>query len=248
MAASRNDRKPYSRPAPRPRGSEGEWLHDKAPGARSGTSNGVSQARSNSAPSAKLIISNLHYEVTEKDVAAIFGTKVHLRETDHPTSIRFVVLLFFKYDRSGRSSGVAIVSYETLAEAAAAKREYDGRLCKNQPMSIDFYNPAPKRAVSAPSLLNRIQKPPLLDRLGQDQKHARDKGAPQSGAGPIRSRPRHSTGRAPRAPKAPKKPMSAEDLDKEIDTFMKDDNAIASAPTATNGNGTAQVVQDVEMA
>ncbi|CAL1699532.1 unnamed protein product [Somion occarium] len=237
MAASRNDRKPYSRPAPRPRGSEGEWLHDKAPGARSGTSNGVSQARSNSAPSAKLIISNLHYEVTEKDVAAIFGTKGTLVREPH-----------IRYDRSGRSSGVAIVSYETLAEAAAAKREYDGRLCKNQPMSIDFYNPAPKRAVSAPSLLNRIQKPPLLDRLGQDQKHARDKGAPQSGAGPIRSRPRHSTGRAPRAPKAPKKPMSAEDLDKEIDTFMKDDNAIASAPTATNGNGTAQVVQDVEMA
>ena len=39
----------------------------------------------------------------------------------------------------------------------------------DQPMTIEFYNPAPKRVANAPSLINRIQKPPLLDRLGQEQ-------------------------------------------------------------------------------
>jgi hypothetical protein len=35
-----------------------------------------------------------------------------------------------KYDRSGRSSGVAIISYETASEAASAKKQFDGILAK----------------------------------------------------------------------------------------------------------------------
>jgi hypothetical protein len=45
---------------------------------------------------------------------------------------------------------------------------------KGQPISIDFDHGPPRRA-SAPasSLLSRIQKPPLLDRLGQAQTKAK---------------------------------------------------------------------------
>jgi len=39
-------------------------------------------------------------------------------------------LLLLKYDRSGRSSGVAIITYEKPAEAARAKKEYEGKLAK----------------------------------------------------------------------------------------------------------------------
>ena len=35
-----------------------------------------------------------------------------------------------KYDRSGRSSGVAIIAFETPAEATRAKKQFDGILAK----------------------------------------------------------------------------------------------------------------------
>ncbi|KAK7676163.1 hypothetical protein QCA50_020874 [Cerrena zonata] len=281
MAASRGDRKPYSRPAARPRASDGEWLHDRAPGAarnRTRTNNNKTdfnrdadeQANISSEPSAKLVVSNLHYEITPRDLAAVFGAKgtLVLPNTDSRSSqlhtTHFSQCLNTsnssnlqqqtQYDRSGRSSGVAIITYETAAEASIAKQEYDGRLCKDQPMAIEFYNPAPKRMASAPSLINRIQKPALLDRLEQDRGDKNGR-APQ-GPGPVRNRrqPRHSTGNAPNpntnrpprnAPKgkrAPNKPVTAEDLDKELDNFMKEDNNVTAAPPVAAANG------DVEMA
>ena len=39
-------------------------------------------------------------------------------------------LLLLKYDRSGRSSGVAIIMYEKPAEASRAKKEFEGKLAK----------------------------------------------------------------------------------------------------------------------
>ncbi|KAF8830560.1 hypothetical protein HHX47_DHR2000967 [Lentinula edodes] len=59
-----------------PRGDlNGQWLHDKAPGMKNmntdsrprGPSDIVEQSNT------KLLVSNLHYEVTPKDLAAIFG-------------------------------------------------------------------------------------------------------------------------------------------------------------------------------
>lgn len=37
-----------------------------------------------------------------------------------------------KYDRSGRSSGMAIISFETPAEATRAKKQFDGILAKGE--------------------------------------------------------------------------------------------------------------------
>jgi len=62
---SRGGRKPYERPEWRSRADNGEqWLHDKAP-----NFNAVSPVESQ----AKLVVSNLHYSVTEKDLSKIFG-------------------------------------------------------------------------------------------------------------------------------------------------------------------------------
>ena len=52
---------------------EGQWLHDKAPGFDGGRASDESRPRHNPPisddPSAKLVITNLHYEVSEKDLA-----------------------------------------------------------------------------------------------------------------------------------------------------------------------------------
>ncbi|KAH9919816.1 uncharacterized protein B0H18DRAFT_881551, partial [Fomitopsis serialis] len=221
------------RPAPRPRGTGGEWLHDMAPEIRRAVPRAVSKSVHEDAPSGatKLMVSNLHYELTTKDLAQIFGQA--------GTLVREPLI---RYDRSGRSSGVAVVTYETSSEAASAKTRFDGKLAKGQPMSITFYQPAatpprnPRRGGAPTSLMQRIEKAPLLDRLS---------GAPKSqparnGTGPIRNK-------APRPARVPKKPKTQGELDAELDAFMnadiqpvKSSDAPAAAADAQNG--------DVEMA
>lgn len=226
MALNHN-KKPYSRPAPRPRGSDGEWLHDKAPGAPR-TASVLTPNEASASTTTKLIISNLHYELTTKDLSQIFGQA--------GTLVREPLI---RYDRSGRSSGVAIVSYETLSEAARGKELFNGKTAKGQPMSIEFYNPPtsaprPGRRGAAPaSLIDRIQKPALLDRLSRNDTQRQPK---SSGPGPVRTKNRP-------APRVPKKPKTAQELDMELDAFMGDDIKPTSAPAPA-----AQVDKDVEMA
>ncbi|KAJ6558011.1 hypothetical protein B0H19DRAFT_1149448 [Mycena capillaripes] len=239
--SNRPARKPYNRPAPRPN-VDAQWLHDMAdddstdlnrsPNARPRPSAVVA------GPSTKIVVTNLHYEISSKDLTAIFGQIGTL-----------VCEPQIRYDRSGRSSGTAIVSFETLAEATRAKKQFDGILAKGQPMSIAFEAvSAPRqprgRSSSAPttsSLLNRIEKTPLLDRLSgsKDDSSLRT----TRGVGPIRT-PRGAQkparGGKPSAPRKAKVPKTAADLDKELDAFMGDTDAAPAEAAAP--------AQDVEMA
>lgn len=47
----------------RPRASDSHWIHDRAP-----LQTTRAKAPANIAPNAKLIVSNLHYEITPKDL------------------------------------------------------------------------------------------------------------------------------------------------------------------------------------
>ncbi|KIK68692.1 hypothetical protein GYMLUDRAFT_36179 [Collybiopsis luxurians FD-317 M1] len=255
MSAFRGNRggnKPYSRP---PRGDlNSQWLHDKAPGIKSQDDD--SRPRGPSQPTeqnSKLAVSNLHYEITPKDLTAIFG--------QIGTLVREPII---RYDRSGRSLGTALVFYETTAEAAKAKKTYDGVLAKGQPMTITYDTTVPRqsrRAVSAPhSLINRIQKPALADRLSSDDSQIRD----SSGPGPMRSKISRRGGRGSNRGsgtrrsemKTSKQPKTAEDLDKELDAFMGDADTVTAGVTAeekSNGDSVGGVTlavgeQDVEMA
>ncbi|KAI0090132.1 hypothetical protein BDY19DRAFT_938639 [Irpex rosettiformis] len=238
MPAARFDKskKPYSRPS-RPRRSDGDWVHDKAPEnhniksprAQADTSNGT-------VPNSKLLVSNLHYEITPKDLTQIFG--------QIGTLVREPLI---RYDRSGRSSGVAVISYETAAEARKALDQFDQKLCKGQPMTITFDAGPParqaRRVASAPSLINRIQKPPLAERLGTTETKHTAAPARTAGAGPIRNKG-HGGARPAKEPKKPKNtPKTAEELDMELDAFMKDD----SKPATVQPVQAAQV-EDVDMA
>ncbi|OJT07493.1 hypothetical protein TRAPUB_1678 [Trametes pubescens] len=155
-----------------------------------------------------------------------------------------------QYDRSGRSTGVAVITFETPAEATRAKNQFDGILAKNQPMEINYDNtppPAakgPRRGANTGSLLNRIEKPPLLDRLSRNDTKSRQNAATEGGVGPVRNKPRGGAA-GPRAGKrVPAKPKTAEDLDKELDAYLQDD-----IPKAQNEKPAAVAVEgDVEMA
>lgn len=204
------------------------WVHDKAPGA---TRAPAQPSNPNASLSSKLMVTNLHYEITPRDLTAIFGQMGTLvREP------------FIRYDRSGRSSGVAIITFETPAEATRAKKQLDGVLAKGQPISIDFdYGPPRRASAPASSLLSRIQKPPLLDRLSQAQSRAKASMIHSKKFGSMRGRGRGrgATAGRDRASIAP--PKSAAELDNELDAFMAVDGGTGTPP-AKPAEG------DVEMA
>ncbi|KAF5379231.1 hypothetical protein D9615_005863 [Tricholomella constricta] len=239
----RGARKPYSRPTARG-DVDGQWLHDKAPTGPRATDTGRSKPAAfpvNAAPvNSKLMVSNLHYDITPKDLTAIFG--------QIGTLVREPLI---RYDRSGRSSGTAIIAFETPTEATRAKKQFDGILAKGQPMSIAFDTMPPReprRSASVPaSLINRIQKPPLLDRLSRDDTSVKTPSGPRGGVGPIRSRPARGGPAAPRATRVPKKPKTAEELDKELDAFMGDSEP-AALPADEQAQPETAAQQDVEMA
>ncbi|KAF8137590.1 hypothetical protein EV363DRAFT_1254473 [Boletus edulis] len=233
---SNRPRKPYARP----RGSDGAWLHDRAPLSSAKANSAIAPATS---ANAKLVVSNLHYEITPKDLVSIFG--------QIGTLVREPLI---RYDRSGRSSGVAIISYEKPAEASRAKKEYEGKLAKGQPMEITFDSAPPRRVRSASmpglstaSLLNRIERPSLAERLGSGED------VKQSTAGPIRARAPRSA-RPVVAPRSrvnrPTRPKvkTAEELDRELDVFMADDGKDAPADPESKVVEPVVASQDVEMA
>jgi len=187
------------------------------------------------------MVTNLHYELTPKDLMSVFGNV--------GTLVREPLI---RYDRSGRSSGVAIITYETPEEASRAIARFNGATANGQMMTVE-YAPIPtkpkRRAVSAPtSLIDRISKPPLLDRLGESKKNS-ESTAPRKprGGGPTRTK-----GARPPRP-GPKKPKTAEELDKELDSFMNDDDskprpAGKESEVAATTSSQTGVDGDVEMA
>ncbi|KAL1658861.1 hypothetical protein GGF50DRAFT_92346 [Schizophyllum commune] len=230
----RNARKPYSRP-----NVNDNWVHDRAPGAKQSAapaSNGLGRGPAGP-PSARLVVSNLHYELTPLDLSKIFGQAGTLGTTLSPPARMKPTtdpLWLAKYDRSGRSTGTATITYETVDDAKKAKNLFDNKTARGQAMTIEFaaQQPRPQRAVSAPStmkLLNRIEKPSLIDRLSSqdDTAVAQPKGngrngkggRAEGGVGPVRNK---RGGNKPKEPRQKKKPATAEDLDRELEAFMQE--------------------------
>ena len=131
---------------------------------------------------------------------------------------------------------------------------------------------APRRSASVPttaSLLNRIQKPPLAERLSRDDSTIKAPSGPYVillrfsilpyvflspfffrrafTGGPVRNRPSRNGGgnnaSLARAPKGPKKPKTAAELDQELDAFMGDADAVPTGDAAA-----APGTGDVDMA
>jgi len=131
------------------------------------------------------------------------------------------------------------------------KKQFDGILAKGQPISIDFDTMpprAPRRSASVPtstSLLNRIQKAPLADRLSRDDSVIKAPSGPRAfTGGPVRNRPSrggggsaNTTTNVARGPKGPQKPKTAAELDQELDAFMGDADVILPDDAAASAAG-----------
>ncbi|BGP23133.1 hypothetical protein JCM10295v2_002026 [Rhodotorula toruloides] len=236
---------PYARPG------NDSWKHDKFDAHDESRGGGSRKSAPRTTPaltgsastgaSAKLIIKNVHYEVSERELEVL------------PVSE--------SYSDLGRSEGIAWVTYTNEKHAAQAKEAFNGAPAKGQPLEIEFdYRVGPPPGPAAPGT--------LLARLGHDGRGPKSaSSAPRapgirhaSGGAPTGPRSEHgisSTRGGSRAgarggrggaggprggDRVRKDPKTADDLDKELEAFMKaPESKTATLAAAPSGD-------DVEMA
>ncbi|RPB05256.1 RNA-binding domain-containing protein [Choiromyces venosus 120613-1] len=132
------------------------WVHDKYDGDLGLATNeplrraGGSNMRHNSdteipAGAGKLKVENIHYELGEEELLGLFERQ------------GIVLKLELKYDRAGRSEGIAFVTYEREADAKRAIAEFDGANANGQPIRLTLVNRHHQN--EGKSLFDRIRAP-----------------------------------------------------------------------------------------
>ncbi|KAH0558828.1 hypothetical protein GP486_004534 [Trichoglossum hirsutum] len=148
-----------------------DWVHDKFDDDQSSKAPRASHFRPRNRPSpetesnvtgAKIRIDNLHYELGKDDLEDLFSRKGPVLKVD------------IRYDRAGRSDGVAFVTYESIDDATAAIHDYDGANANGQPIRLTLMsnsvstarprNPFDTAQKPSRSLFDRITEPPPRSR------------------------------------------------------------------------------------
>ncbi|KAJ9120838.1 hypothetical protein QFC22_002772 [Naganishia vaughanmartiniae] len=166
-------RTPYQRPAQR--STEDAWTHDMYGGAGNAPKV-VHVPRSDAVDKTRLLITNVHYEVTVDDLKydRSISSRVHILPSGFlcPSSSCYLPMnldiVYTQYDRSGRSTGIVNLQYSTPREARDAINSFDGNLAKGQALSIKFDDTpfvsrpprregfAPRQTSTGGDLLSRI--------------------------------------------------------------------------------------------
>ncbi|KAL1967632.1 hypothetical protein VTN77DRAFT_2889 [Rasamsonia byssochlamydoides] len=140
-----------------------DWVHDKFEDdtdtrtfrrdSRPRRGDRYSPERERPPAGAKLRIDNLHYDLTEDDLEDLF------------TRIGPVSRVSIKYDRAGRSEGIAFVTYDHIEDARTAIREFDGANAKGQPIRLTLISSGGARGGRNP--FDNVEKPKgsLFDRI-----------------------------------------------------------------------------------
>ncbi|SCV72799.1 BQ2448_4336 [Microbotryum intermedium] len=239
-------------PYARPRDDEA-WSHDMyerklAPTAHTHVDPFAGQRRGHGhgVPSAKLKITNVNYEISERELKALFGQI-------GPISAGPMIV----FDASGRSTGVAFVTYSDEKSAEEALHAFQGAPCKGDKIHLEydyFLDNKFTRGKAAPgTLLARLDDdkwkrskddmvryaPPSARLDHPSNRYARGPGAHSSshredrgsngsssssrgarGVGASRGGRGGAAGsggvRAPR-----REPKTVDDLDRELDSYLK---------------------------
>jgi len=197
-------------------------------GAGSKFSNSLNPRETDKSP--KLRIENLHYDVSERELESLFSQIGTI--ADGPS---------IKFDKSGRSEGVAWVTYTNSSDAERAKIEFDGAPAKGQFITVQFdFTGIRSFNATGESLAARLGVPTrgrggkaFGDRPKKEYQPANESRGRGRGLGRGTGRGRGRGGRGDRGER-----KTRADLDAELERFMG----------PTNGKGNAGGDGDVQMA
>ncbi|BFZ63831.1 hypothetical protein YB2330_004963 [Saitoella coloradoensis] len=203
---------PYDKPDRAPRNGD-SWSHDRYDG-RDGRGGGGGERtfadrigggerRDRDAP-ARLRVSNVHYDLTQDDLTQLFA------RIAPPISVRLT------YDNAGRSTGIAYVVYESIADARDAIRQFDGQKAAGQPLAISLDGSG---APGGHGFRGRSRSPP---RRGHGDSYRPGAGDRAPGAPRGRGRGRGLSGRGrERGERGKARPAKTQDdLDRELEEYL----------------------------
>ncbi|CAH0473515.1 unnamed protein product [Peronospora belbahrii] len=156
-------------------------------------------------PGTKILVKNLKFDILEEEVRELFGTVGEVSKAE------------IVYDRSGRSKGIARVWFTRRSDAEKAIKQYDGRTLDGQPMQIALDSD------------RNVRNGLFGTALGGDDKNVKFKVSFGGNRDNDQAKGRRNKGRRVRGNdkgaqdvREPASSKSAEELDNEMDSYMKD--------------------------
>lgn len=158
-------------------------------------------------PPAKIRVDNLHYDLTEDDLYELF------------TRIANVKDVRLQFDRAGRSEGTAFVTYDSIGDARAAVKEFDGANAKGQPIRLTILPLPPRSAPRRENPFDRAENPrSLFDRI--DPASGRGRRRSESPKDGDRDYSRNSSRRDARGPQRDRRSDTTKPPPENIDRYI----------------------------